>query len=128
MDIKAAKERLKTACDAWKQKKKAGNWKDLAEAVDRAEETVRLYTKGSHLPPLDILPALCHELGVTPMHILFGIEEDVPGTVRIGVSTTELELLHLFRTLGYEQQQEVITFIQFRVATTPLPANVKPIR
>lgn len=128
MDIDDAKARLKKACDAWKDRTKAGSWKQLASVVGRSQETARLYAVGEQFPPLDILPTLCRELGVAPIYILFGIEEDVAGTIRVGVSAAEMELLKLFRSISPDQQQEVIRFLQFQSVSAPLPSNVKQIR
>lgn len=50
MDLEAAKIRLKDAMQAWKDRPESTSWGKLAELIHVSDETVRLYSKGRHLP------------------------------------------------------------------------------
>lgn len=127
MDLDAAKIRLSQAMEAWRIKKKQTSWDQLAGLLELTPERVRKYSKGDPFPPLPVLPKLCRELGVAPITVLFGREEDVSGFTRVGVSAVELELLKLFRQLSQAQQLDLVQYVKYRVDQSPRPDNVKDI-
>jgi hypothetical protein len=128
MDLEAAKTRLKQAMQGWKDRHEPTSWGKLAELVKMSPETVRLYAVGRQFPPLPSLIPLCRELGVAPISVLFGMEEDVSGFTRVGVSAVELELLKLFRQLSQAEQLDIVQYAKYRVDQSPRPDNVKSIR
>lgn len=128
MDLDAAKIRLKDAMQAWKDRPESTSWGKLAEQIEMSDETVRLYSKGKQFPPLPALIPLCRVIGVAPITVLFGQEEDVSGFTRVGVSAVELELIKLFRQLSPAEQLDIVKYVKYRADESPRPDNVKALR
>lgn len=93
------------------------------------DETVRLWEKGAHVPPYDMIELLSLELGRPGEWILFGIE---PGTLQHDryvlehVTEEELRLLNYLRHTAKEHRGDTLEHAQVTAKRHPAPmAQIK---